>query len=48
MRFVKAVGFSRHVARQSTLARKASFRAGYQAKWLVYRRWCTTEGHSIS
>ena len=47
-RFVKAVGFSRHVARQAALARKPSSRAGYQAKWLVYRRWCTTEGHSIS
>ena len=47
-RFVKAVGFSRHVARQAALARKPSSRAGYQAKWLVYRRWCTTKGHSIS
>ena len=47
-RFVKAGGFSRHVAKQTALARKPSSRAGYQAKWLVYRRWCTTEGHSIS
>ena len=47
-RFVKAVGFSRHVARQAALARKPSSRAGYQAKWLVYQRWCMTEGHSIS
>ena len=47
-RFVKVVGFSRHVARQAAVARKPSSRAGYQAKWLVYRRWCTTEGHSIS
>ena len=47
-RFVRSVGFSRQVARQAALARKPSSRAGYQAKWLVYRRWCTTEGHSIS
>ena len=47
-RFVKSCGFSRHVARQTALARKPSSRAGYQAKWLIYRRWCTTEGHSIS
>ena len=47
-RFVKVGGFSRHVAKQTALARKPSSRAGYQAKWLVYRRWCTTEGHSIS
>ena len=47
-RFVKSCGFSRHVAKQTALARKPSSRAGYQAKWLVYRRWCTTEGHSIS
>ena len=46
--FVRSVGFSRQVARQAALARKPSSRAGYQAKWLVYRRWCTTEGHSIS
>ena len=47
-RFVKSCGFSRHVAKQTALARKPSSRAGYQSKWLVYRRWCTSEGHSIS
>ena len=47
-RFVKADGFSRHVAKQTALARKPSSRVGYQATWLVYRRWCTTESHSIS
>ena len=46
-RFVKSCGFSRHVAKQTALARKPSSRAGYQSKWLVYRRWCTLEGHSI-
>ena len=47
-RFVKSCGFSRHVAKQTALARKPSSRVGYQAKWLVYRRRCATEGHSIS
>ena len=47
-RFVKSCGFSRHVAKQTALARRPSSRAGYQAKWSVYRRWCTSEGHSIS
>ena len=35
-------------AKQTALARRPSSRAGYQAKWPVYRRWCTSEGHSIS
>ena len=30
------------------LNRRPSSRAGYQAKWSIYRRWCTSEGHSIS
>ena len=30
------------------MARRPSSRAGYQAKWSIYRRWCTSEGHSIS
>ena len=47
-RFVKSCGFSRHVAKQSALARRPFSRAGYQAKWSVYQRWCTSEGHSIS
>ena len=46
--FVRSCGFSRHVAKQTALARRPSSRAGYQAKWVVYRRWCTSEGHSIS
>ena len=46
--FVKLCGFSGHVAKQTVLARRPSFRAGYQAKLSVYRRWCTSEGHSIS
>ena len=47
-RFARARGFSKHVARQSALARRPSSRAGYQAKWSVYRRWCRSEGHSVS
>ena len=47
-RFVKSCGFSRHVTKQAALARRPSSRAGYQVKWSVYRRWCTSEGHSIS
>ena len=47
-RFVKSCGFSRHVAKQTALARRPSSRAGYQAKRFVYRKWCTSEGHSIS
>ena len=47
-RFVKSCDFSRHVAKQTALARCPSSRAGYQAKWSVYRRWCTSEGDSIS
>ena len=47
-RFTRSWGFSRHVARQVSLARKPSSRAGYQSKWLVYRRCCRSEGHSIS
>ena len=47
-RFVRSCGFSRHVAKQTALARRPSSRVGYQAKWSVYRKWCTSEGHSIS
>ena len=35
-RFARAQGFSKHVAKQSALARRSSSRAGYQAKWSVY------------
>ena len=47
-RFTRAVGFSRRVAQQVSLARRPSSRAGYQSKWLVFRHWCRSEGHSIS
>ena len=47
-RLVRSCGFSSHVAKQTALARRPSSRAGYQVKWSVYRKWCTSEGHSIS
>ena len=47
-RFARSQGFSSHVARPASLARRSSSRAGYQAKWTVYRQWCRAEGHSIS
>ena len=47
-RFAKLQRFSSRVAKQVGLARRPSSRAGYQSKWLIYRRWCHSEGHSIS
>ena len=47
-RFNRTGGFSRRVAQQVSLARRPSSRAGYQSKWLVFRQWCRSEGHSIS
>ena len=47
-RFTCAGGFSKRVAQQVSLARRPSSRAGYQSKWLVFRQWCRSEGHSIS
>ena len=46
--FTRTGGFSRRVAQQVSLARRPSSRAGYQSKWLVFRQWCRSEGHSIS
>ena len=47
-RFACARSFSKHVAQQAALARRPSSRAGYQAKWSVYRQWCHSTGHSVS
>ena len=47
-RFTLAGGFSNRVAQQVSLARRPSSRAGYQSKWLIFRQWCRSEGHSIS
>ena len=30
------------------MARRPSSRAGYQSKWMIYRRWFHSEGHSIT
>ena len=47
-RFARSQGFSSHVAKQSSLARRSSSLTYYQAKWSIYRQWCRSEGHSIS
>ena len=47
-RFARARGFSKHVAKQSALARHASSHADYQARWSIYRQWCHSHGHCVS
>ena len=47
-RFAQSQGFSKHVVQQSALARRPSSRAGYQARWAVFRKWCHDKGHSVS
>ena len=47
-RFARAEGFSSRVASQFGFAWRASSRTDYQVKWLAYRQWCRSEGHSIS
>ena len=47
-RFARAAGFSSAVAEQSSLARRPSSLAVYQARWSIYRSWCRKHGHSIS
>ena len=47
-RFAQSQGFSKHVAQQSALAHHPSSRAGYQARWAVFRKWCHDKGHSVS
>ena len=47
-RFARSQGFSSLVAKLIAFARRPSSRAGYQAKWSVYRHWCHSEGHSVS
>ena len=47
-RFTRARGFSKRVAQQVSIACRPSSWAGYQAKWLVFRRWCRSEDHSVS
>ena len=37
--FTRARGFSKHVAKQSALARRVSSHVDYQARWSIYRQW---------
>ena len=47
-RFAQSQGFSKHLAQQSALSRRPSSRAGYQARWAVFRKWCHDKRHSVS
>ena len=47
-RSARHLGFSSRVARQLTFCRCSSTCVNYQAKWVTYRTWCRTHGHSIS
>ena len=47
-RFTRVAGFSSALAAQASLARRPSSRSNYQLKWLVYRSWYRSQGHSIS
>ena len=46
--FARLQGFSSRVAKQIVFTRRPNSRAGYQAMWYVFRRWCHSEGHSVS
>lgn len=41
-------GFSSRVARRLALCHRSSPRIVYHARWATYRRWCRSEGHSLS
>ena len=47
-REARHAGFSAHVGKQVTFSRRASTQLAYQAKWSVYRRWCSSKVHSVS
>ena len=47
-RFARSQGFSLHVARQASLARRFFFSHWLSGKWAVYRQWCRAEEYSIS
>ena len=47
-REARHAGFSERVASQVVLARRNSTRLGYQCRWEVYRKWCSSKGHSVS
>ena len=47
-RFTRAAGFSSAVAEQSSVARRPSSHEVYQVRWSIYRKWCRSNGHSVS
>ena len=50
-RFAQSQGFSnfsKHVVKQSALARRTSSQTGYQARWAVFRKCSHDKGHSVS
>ena len=47
-RSARALGFTSAVAHQLAHCRRSSTRVNYQAKWSVYRAWCSHHGHSVS
>ena len=47
-RYARAEWFLVQVTAQVGYARRRSLRTNYQIKWSIYRKWCRSEGHSIS
>ena len=47
-RSARHFGFSLPVALQLACCRRRSTFLNYQSKWVVYRSWCRSQGHSIS
>ena len=47
-RSARTFGFSSAEARQLARCQRSSTRVNYQAKWSVYRAWCSRHGHSVS
>ena len=47
-RFTRQAGFSAAVAGQLSFCKRKSTRRNCQAKWAVFRRWCTDSGHRSS
>ena len=47
-RTARHLGFSSRMAHQLTYCRRSSTCLNYQARWLTYRAWCQSQGHSIS
>ena len=47
-RSVRHRSLSSRVPRQLAFCRRSSAHVNYQAKWVTYRSWCCSHGHSIS